>query len=202
MCIECNHNHHHHEEEIFEHWCACGCEENDSEIPLNSLVKIDEVAPFFDLPTYFPKEDKIENLNLFDLEWEWSVLFFYPADFSPICSNELLDLKAKAEEIEKYGINFIVASTDTVHTHRAWINHEESMKNFSFPMMSDRNWDVSELFNILNDDTMMASRWTFIIWPDLVVKSIEVNPKTLGRKISDIIEKVERLKNPETCNLK
>jgi|GEM_PF-3592936 hypothetical protein len=66
MCIECNH--HHNEEEIFEHRCDCGCEENDSEIPFNSLVKIDEVAPFFDLPTYFPKEDKIENLNLFDLE--------------------------------------------------------------------------------------------------------------------------------------
>ena len=62
------------------------------ELELFEFVKIDKTAPWFDLPAYDPLKDEETRVNLENLKWKWSVLFYYPADFTFVCPTELKDM--------------------------------------------------------------------------------------------------------------
>ena len=55
-----------------------------------------------------------------DLKGKWSVVFFYPADFTFVCPTELGDLADNYKEFKKLGVEIYSVSTDTHFTHKAW----------------------------------------------------------------------------------
>ena len=55
-----------------------------------------------------------------DLKGKWSVVFFYPADFTFVCPTELGDLADNYAEFQKLGVEIYAVSTDTHFTHKAW----------------------------------------------------------------------------------
>lgn len=160
---------------------------------LFEYAKIDSKAPSFKLPYYDPKEDKDDVISLEDLKWKWSVLFYYPADFTFVCPTELKDMAEQKEKFEKMWVEILAASTDTVFSHRAWTKHEILMKNFPYKMLADHTWEVAEMYNILDNESGMAWRGTFIIDPDLNIKWIEVTSGPLWRNSEELIRKLEAL---------
>lgn len=160
---------------------------------LLEYVKIDSKAPTFELPYYDPKEDKDAKISLESLKWKWSVLFYYPADFTFVCPTELKDMADQEEKFNKMWVEVLAASTDTVFSHRAWTKHEILMKNFPYKMLADHTGNVAEMYNLLDHETWMAWRWTFIIDPDLVIRWIEVTSWPLGRNSEELIRKIEAL---------
>jgi len=146
-------------------------EENEFEF---ESVKIDSKAPSFNLPFYDPKKDNDGKITLKDLKWKWSVLFFYPADFTFVCPTELKDMADQKEKFKELKVKVLAVSTDTIFSHRAWTKHELLMKDFPYKMLADHTGEISEKYNILDHETGMAARWTFIIDPDLNIKWIEV----------------------------
>lgn len=156
-------------------------------------VKIDSKAPKFELPYYDPKDDKDWTLALKDLKGKWSVLFFYPADFTFVCPTELKDMADQKEKFKELKVKVLAVSTDTVFSHRAWVKHELLMKDFPYKMLADHTWIVSEMYNLLDPETGMAGRWTFIIDPDLNVRWIEVTSWPLWRNSEELIRKIEAL---------
>lgn len=156
-------------------------------------VKIDNQAPKFELPFYDPKSDTDWKLSLDDLKWKWSVLFFYPADFTFVCPTELKDMAEQEEKFNEMWVEVLSVSTDTVFSHRAWTKHELLMKNFPYKMLADHTTSVSEIYNLLDHESGMAWRWTFIIDPDLVVRWIEVTSWPLWRNSDELIRKIEAL---------
>ena len=54
-----------------------------------------------------------------DLKGKWSVVFFYPADFTFVCPTELGDLADNYAEFQKLGVEIYAVSTDTHFTHTA-----------------------------------------------------------------------------------
>ena len=179
-------------------------EENEFEF---ESVKIDSKAPSFNLPFYDPKKDNDGKITLKDLKWKWSVLFFYPADFTFVCPTELKDMADQKEKFKELKVKVLAVSTDTIFSHRAWTKHEVLMKNFPYKMLSDHTWFVADLYNIWDSETGMAWRWTFIIDPDLNVKWIEITSGPLWRNSEELIRKIEGLqfirKNPtQACPAK
>ena len=171
----------------------CHCWGELEEVQLSDLsVKIDNPMPLFELPYYDPKTDSDSVLDFGELEWKWSVLFFYPADFTFVCPTELKDMADEEEKFKSLWVEVLAISTDTVFSHRAWVKHETLMKGFPYKMLEDHTWMVSEIFNILDDD-WKAGRWTFIIDPDLVVRWIEVTSGPLWRNSAELIRKIEAL---------
>ena len=73
-----------------------------------------EVLPF--KATAFKDGDFI-NISEADLHGKWSVVFFYPADFTFVCPTELEDLAEHYEEFQKRGVEIYSVSTDTHFTH-------------------------------------------------------------------------------------
>lgn len=169
----------------------------------NQIVKIDTKAPLFEMPAYDPIKDIDTKVALEDLKWKWTVLFYYPADFTFVCPTELKDMSDAKSKFDELWVTVLVASTDTVFSHRVWVRTEKLMSWFPYLMLSDHNLATAHIYNILDEKTWIAWRWTFIIDPDLVVKWIEVNSWPLGRNSDELIRKIEALQfmrnNPGTA---
>jgi peroxiredoxin (alkyl hydroperoxide reductase subunit C) len=77
------------------------------------------------------------------------------------------------------------------------------MENFPYIMLADHNTWVADMYNILDEESGIAGRWTFIIDPDLIVRWIEVTSWPLGRNSDELIRKIEALQfmrnNPGTA---
>ena len=144
----------------------------DFNLPL--FVKIDNEAPSFDLPYYDHKEDVDGSLTLESLKWKWTVLFYYPADFTFVCPTELKDMANGEAKFKELWVEVLAASTDTVFSHRAWVKHEKLMEWFPYKMLADHTTEVADIYGILDEETGISGRGTFIIDPDGVVKGIEV----------------------------
>lgn len=167
------------------------------------IVKIDNPAPLFNLPAYDPIKDDETKVNLEDLKGKWTVLFYYPADFTFVCPTELKDMADAKSKFDEMWVTILAASTDTAFSHRAWVKHEKLMENFPYIMLADHALWVADSYNILDESNWIAGRWTFIIDPDLIVRWIEVTSGPLGRNSDELIRKIEALqfmrKNPGTA---
>ena len=173
------------------------------DLELFELVKIDNPAPKFNLPAYDPTKDDEVKVNIEDLKGKWSVLFYYPADFTFVCPTELKDMADAKSKFDEMWVTVLAASTDTAFSHRAWVKHEKLMENFPYVMLADHALNVADAYNILDHETGIAGRWTFIIDPDLVVRWIEVTSGPLGRNSDELIRKIQALQfmreNPGTA---
>ena len=63
-----------------------------------------------------------------DLKGKWSIVFFYPADFSFVCPTELGDLADHYEEFKKMGVEIYSVSTDTHFVHKGWHDASDTIK--------------------------------------------------------------------------
>ena len=102
-------------------------------LTLESKIEINKAISF-----YNPKTDKIETKKWTELEGKRLVLMFYPADFTFVCPTELKDLNNSYADLQNSNANVFVASTDTVFSHKRWIETESLLKGFEIPMVSDR----------------------------------------------------------------
>lgn len=64
-----------------------------------------EILPFT-AQAFDPKKDQFKEVTQEDLKGSWSVVCFYPADFSFVCPTELEDLQNQYEELQKLGVMY------------------------------------------------------------------------------------------------
>lgn len=157
------------------------------------IAKIDTESPSFDLPYYDPNNDCDGQICSAELDWKWYVLFYYPADFTYVCPTELKDMAEQKRKFEELWVEVIAISTDTIFSHRAWVKHERLMANFPYKMLADHSTEVADLFNILDVDSGIAGRGTFIVDPDGILRWIEVTSGPLGRNSEELVRKIEAL---------
>ena len=62
-----------------------------------------------------------------NLKGQWSVVCFYPADFTFVCPTELEDLQNQYATLKELGVEVYSVSTDTHFTHKAWHDHSEAI---------------------------------------------------------------------------
>ena len=156
-------------------------------------VKLEDKVVDLKLDIYNPKTDSVLEKNINDYQGKWLVLFFYPADFTFVCPTELKDLNLAYRDIQASNAEVLTVSTDTVFSHKRRVETERLLEWFKIPMVSDRKWDISDLFNVLNDDSGNSERWTFIISPEGVIKSIEISTEPVGRNAAELIRKLNAL---------
>lgn len=160
-----------------------------------SLVRIEDEVLDLDLELYNPQTDAVENKKISDYRGKWLVLFFYPADFTFVCPTELKDLQKVEEEVAGLGdVEILAGSTDTVFSHRSWIQQEGLLKGFSYPMFADRNTALTRYFGIMNTASGHTERGTFIISPEGILKTIEIHTEPVGRSARELVRKIKALK--------
>lgn len=164
------------------------------------MFNVDQKFPTFSLETYNPKKETIERISNKDFQGRWFILFFYPADFTFVCPTELLDLKRIYDELKKLKTEVVVASTDTVYTHKVWIETEEMLKGLSYLMAADHNGKFSRELGVYYEDKGMSQRAVFIIDPEGILRMAEIVSDDIGRNARELLRKLKALqfvrKNP------
>lgn len=157
------------------------------------MFKIDQSFPHFTLEVYHPIRQNIGQFSSKELSKKWLVLFYYPADFTFVCPTELADLNRLYPEFKKYDAEIVAVSTDTVYTHKAWLETEELLKGVKFPMAADHNGRLSKELDIYDEETGRAQRAAFIINPDGVLCAADIVSDSIGRSATEILRKLKAL---------
>lgn len=138
--------------------------------------------------------EEIKKMSFKDLRGKWTVLMFYPADFTFVCPTELEDMQKHYEHFKKEDAEIVSVSTDTVFTHKAWHDNSPAIKTLTYPMAADPTHMLAELFGVLIEEEGVALRGTFIIDPEGVIKGVEINDNSIGRKAAETLRKVKAAK--------
>ena len=126
-----------------------------------------------------------------DLKGKWSVVFFYPADFTFVCPTELGDLADHYAKLQEMGVEVYSVSTDTHFTHKAWHDASETIKKINFPMLGDATGASSRNFEVMIEEEGLALRGTFVIDPEGVIKVCEVHDLGIGRSAKELVRKIQ-----------
>jgi len=151
-----------------------------------SVLPEGTVAPDFTLPS-----GPGETISLRDLRGRPVVLVFYPADWSPVCGDEVALFNEVLPELQEYGAQVFGISVDGPWCHQAYAKD----KRLRFPLLSDfePKGEVSRRFNSYEQDAGTSSRSLFVIDKDGVIRwsfrsPIDVNPGVDG--VLNALEKI------------
>ena len=122
---------------------------------------------------------------------QWSVFFFYPADFTFVCPTELEDLENHYDAFQKLGCEIYSVSCDTEFVHKAWHDHSERIAKITYPMVADPTHALARDFEVLIESAGLAERGTFIINPEGKIVAYEVNAGNVGRNADELQRKVQ-----------
>jgi peroxiredoxin len=112
-------------------------------------------------PDFRLKVTPDQKLALSDFEGQPVILVFYPADFSPVCGDEMALYNEVLPEFQKHGAQVIGISVDNVWCHLAF--SEE--RNLRFPLVSDFHpkGEVSKSYNAYLEDEGESARAIYVI---------------------------------------
>jgi peroxiredoxin (alkyl hydroperoxide reductase subunit C) len=82
-------------------------------------------------------------------------------------------------------------STDTHFTHKAWHDHSETINKIQYVMIGDPSQKISRNFDVLNEEEGLADRGTFVIDPDGIIQTVEINAGGIGRDASTLVNKIK-----------
>ncbi|MDT9587398.1 MAG: alkyl hydroperoxide reductase subunit C [Candidatus Arsenophonus melophagi] len=145
------------------------------------------------------KDGKFIEISNQDIENQWSVFFFYPADFTFVCPTELGDLADHYEDFQKLGVEIYSVSTDTHFSHKEWHSHSKMISKIKYTMIADPSWTLTRNFEVMrkyqdNDEQKelgLADRGTFIIDPEGIIQVVEITAEGIGRDASDLLRKIQ-----------
>ena len=142
-----------------------------------------------------------------DLRGKWSIVFFYPADFTFVCPTELGDLADHYADFTSLGVEVYSVSTDKHFTHKAWHDSSDTISKIEYPMVGDPTGTISRNFEVLIEEEGLAERGTFVVDPDGRIQIAEINAGNIGRSASELLRKVRaaqyvRLHPNEVCPAK
>lgn len=167
-----------------------------------AFAKIGQPAPDFNLPSTKNMETLKENVKLSDYKGKWLVLLFYPLDFTFVCPTELTAFSDRLDELNGIGAEVLGISTDSVHSHRAWIKtprDQNGIEGLQYPLASDVAGRLAAKYNILIEEANIAMRGLYIINPDGVLQYGVVHDLNIGRSVDETLRVLQGLQTGGMC---
>ena len=143
-----------------------------------------------------------ENIRLSDYKGKFLIMVFYTLDFTAVCPTELKAFNEKYDELKKAGAEVLAVSTDSVFSHRAWINTPDDkggLGPIKYVLASDITKDVSRDFGVLMEDKGIALRGLFIIDPEGILQYMVVHSLNIGRSVDETLRVLEAIKTGGLC---
>jgi len=159
------------------------------------MARVGKPAPHFEAEAVSPKGEFM-NVKLADYKGKWLVLFFYPLDFTFVCPTEITGFSTRQEEFKNLHAEILGGSTDSVHSHKAWL---KDLGTLAYPLFSDINKSMSRDYGVLLEDQGFALRGTFIIDPDGILRYALYHDLGVGRSVSETLRVLEALQTGELC---
>lgn len=131
-----------------------------------------------------------------DYKGKWVILFSHPADFTPICTSEVLTFGARTAEFKALNCELIGLSVDSRNSHIAWLRtirekiEYKGMKDIKveFPIIDDVSMKVANLYGMIQpgESQTAAVRAVFFVDPKGVLRAMIYYPLALGRNFDEI----------------
>jgi mycoredoxin-dependent peroxiredoxin len=142
-------------------------------------VEVGDKAPDFEL-----KDQHGTPVSLSSFRGKKNVvLVFYPLAFSGVCSGELCAIRDQFPEVTRDDVELVTVSVDSTFVLRTWAEQQ----HFNFTMLADfwPHGAVAKTYGVFDDKMGVATRGTFIIDKDGIVRWKVVNPIPQAREIAD-----------------
>ncbi len=136
------------------------------------------------------------DVSLEGYKGKWLVLFFYPLDFTFVCPTEITAFSKRYEEFKALDADVIGGSTDSVHSHKAWL---KDLGQLNFPLFADMNRTMSRDYGVLVKDQGIALRGTFIIDPEGTLRYALYHDLNVGRSVDETLRVLKGLQTGELC---
>ena len=147
-------------------------------------VKVGDTAPDFDLAWFAPVGDGKENppkyeqkrIKLSDFKGKQNVVVaFFPAAFSPGCTNEMKQYQTQHGTFTSANTKVLGVSVDSTWSNRAF----REQLGIEFPILSDWKRDAARQYGLLDENSGVARRATFVVDKAGVVRKVDVGREAL-----------------------
>jgi peroxiredoxin (alkyl hydroperoxide reductase subunit C) len=168
-----------------------------------TIAIVGQPAPDFNMPSTKNMETLAENVTLSDYKGKWLILLFYPLDFTFVCPTELTAFSDRLDELQGIGAEVIGISTDSVHSHRAWIKtprDQNGVADLQYPLASDVGGKLARQYNILVEEEGIALRGLYIINPECVLQYAVVHDLNIGRSVDETLRVLQGLQTGGLCS--
>lgn len=167
--------------------CNCNCDDNI----YVSRALVGHEAPKFEMDALMPdgtfgKVSLEENMKA----GKWTILYFYPLDFTFVCPTEIQAMSEATAKFEELNTSVISASTDSVYSHLAW-TETPALGKINHPMGADTTHEVAMDYGVLNDEEGTAYRGLFIIDPEGILQQVTINNNEVGRNVDEVFRLLE-----------
>jgi len=153
------------------------------------MLGINDQFPEFALTAVQPNGNAMETMTETDLYDSWTVVYFYPKDFTFICPTEIAEMDKLLSEAQVLGI-----SGDNEFCKAAWKEVNGMIREIQHPLLADCGLTLAGECGVIDFDEMAALRATFILDEDNIVQSVSVNALHTGRNADEILRTVQALK--------
>lgn len=106
------------------------------------------------------------------------------------------EFNRRLKDFEKFNTQVIGANPDSVYSHKAWL---ESIGEVDYPILSDYTKSLSRSYDVLDEETGIAYRGTFIIDSDGVIRYASVHDLSIGRNVNEILRVLAAHQTQKPC---
>ncbi len=157
-------------------------------------IRVGQQAPDFTATAVFDQEFK--TIKLSDYRGQYTVLFFYPLDFTFVCPTEIIAFSDRYKEFSTLNTEILGVSVDSEFSHLAWIQtdrKEGGIGDIDYPLVSDIKKEISTAYNVLDPDAGVSLRGLFIIDPEGVIQHATVNNLSFGRSVDETLRTLKAI---------
>lgn len=171
------------------------------------MTLVATLAPDFFAPAVMHDGKIITNFNFSEyVSNKYSVIFFWPMDFTFVCPSEIISFNKRHEAFKKRKVKIIGISCDSVFVHNAWRNTPISkggIGKINYPMVSDIKKEIQKKYDVEHPNLGVSLRASFLIDKNRIIRHQVVNDLPLGRNIDEMIRTIDALqfheKHGEVC---
>ncbi|RSK26856.1 peroxiredoxin [Bacillus sp. HMF5848] len=133
---------------------------------------------------------------------KWTVLFFYPLDFTFVCPTEITAISDRYDEFEDLDAEVIGVSTDSKFSHKAWIDtprDKNGLGGIKYPLAADLTHQISRDYGVLIEEEGVALRGLFIVNPDGELQYQVIFHNNIGRDVDETLRVLQALQTGGLC---
>jgi peroxiredoxin len=149
------------------------------------------LAPGVTAPAFRLHVTPDQTLSLAELTGKRTILAFYPADWSPVCGDQMALYNEVLPEFQKYGAQLVGISVDGAWCHQAFTKD----RHLHFPLLADfePKGAVSRLYGAYREADGVSERALFVIDRNTVISWSYCSPMAVNPGADGIIDALETL---------
>lgn len=156
-----------------------------------SATMVRQEMPEFEMDAYDAKTGHYKTVSSNDYKDKWTVVCFYPADFTFVCPTEIAAMNAHYDEFQELGVELLPVSVDSKFSHKRFAETEPILKGLKLTLGADTTLEVSRAFGVLVEEEGVALRGRFLFNPDGVCVAQEVQADSVGRNVNEFLRQIK-----------